>query len=282
MDIEFTPVDETAAASGREELRVSLRVACLEQVSRDLSLPEEYLQIRLDGHRAGYLAVVPDFFVPDLTPFACALYLEPWAACRRSAVIDELIESDRVRGVVVRTDETGVLNELLERGFTHHVLAVLYRLATPPGGDLPPGCEVAEGTPEEWERALPVYLEAPEVDPGTETADDVRQLARDHPHYRLERGGEVLAVARIEELGHGHFGIGAIVPPSRRGQGLGRALVGAVVDRRVRAGQVYLARMDPEDRASRRLAESLGAEMVALWMYFAFPGTGASVVLRSL
>jgi GNAT superfamily N-acetyltransferase len=282
MDIEFAPIDEAAAGPSREELRVSLRVPCLEQVSHHLSLPEEYLGIRVDGQRAGYAVVVPDFFVPDLTPFACAIYLEPWAACRRSAVLDELVESDRVRGAVVRTDETGVLNELLERSFTHHVLAVLYRLSKPPGAELPEGCQVVEGHPDEWERVLPVYLEAPEVDPGTETADDVRHIVRDRPHYRLERGDQVLAVARCEELGHGHFGVGAIVPPSRRGLGLGRALVGAVVDRRVRAGQVFLALTDPEDRASRRLAESLGAEMVSLWMYFAFPGTGASVALRSL
>ena len=97
----------------------------------------------------------------------------------------------------------------------------------------------------------------------------------------LNNFGSAMSIIQ-DELGHAHFGVGPIVPPEHRGHGLGRALVGAVVDRRIRAGGVYLAQMDPEDRPSRGLAEALGAELVALWMYFAFPGTGASQVLRAL
>ncbi len=228
------------------------------------------------GRVWGYAILSQEVFLPELAPVIPELFIEMTQARTAKQLLRAVFEKLAPKTVVGRTDDPLGFPLLLDLGMPNQVSSPLYILDAAPGWTEDPEWPIVASTLDDARRLLPLYSSVPAEDGGIPDEMSLLKSLAAWRHYRVLSGGEAAAVCYVAPQGQQYVSVTAIVSPDFRGRGLGRYLAAFAARRELAEGKVYVATMNPDNEAARRLVESLGARLAAYFVNFTPPAAGAA------
>lgn len=183
----------------------------------------------------------------------------------------EVVRQERVMAVWGRSDDALLMEVLLLEGWRLLSMGPLLLLEEVEPIAPPPGVEVRHLLPADLDAVCALLSRIPETPESLRDRNEVRKQLQDRVLDGVQDGPDLVGVARLLPQHHpSYVSLEVLMDPVARRNGLGRLLGVDVAYEEIQAGRVLVAAFESDQLASRRLVESMGAHVAALY-YLALP-----------
>jgi len=239
----------------------------------DLNLREgvELRGVKVEGQLVAF-ALIQSAPPPGLpAPLLVALAAPGQNGTERRRFFREVVVRCGIQGLWARSDDALLLEVVMLEGWAMRSMGPLLQFEQTVPVEQQEGIEVRHLLPGDLEAVLALTMVAPFATPDASTRDDLWKLLQDRMLDGLYEGGELRALAQILPQHAPQFvSVDIVVHPAFRQRGFGRILAAAVTEAELEAGRRVLAAFRSEELIGRRMVESIGGRVQALY-YLATP-----------
>jgi len=243
----------------------------------------EIQQVKVEGEAVAFALIRPDPGPTLPGPLLLSLAAPGQNSSELRQFFREVVRQERVQALWGRSDDAMLLEVVLLEGWKLLSQGPLLILDAVETQEVVPGIEVRHLLPSDLDDVGRLMAGIPEAPEELRDRDELRKQLQDRILDGVLVDQKLVGVARLMPQHHpAYVGLDVHILPSHRQRGLGRLLGIEVAHDELNAGRVLVSAFRSEEVARRRLVESMGAKVAALY-YLAIPpwGMGARESVRS-